>query len=252
MTMDPKRVAVISGRHPATRFESPLNHRAYCARHGYTSIHCPWPTLAANAYFNKIEYLRHHAAAFDWVFWIDDDAFFLDLDRSLDTIAPAEGQFLSICASPDNKDIHTFVSSGQFLLRCDEVGLAFLDAVATADLAQVKAWWTDDLGYFTNGDQDAMVHLLLTDPRFAAFSRHDHRAFNSRPAELANGIGDAFVVHFTGPPPTKHRDHAELCRRLGLPPSLLPTAVDRQYVRRVRLPRLRAAVARLVRRVRER
>lgn len=250
-SFDPKRLAVVSGRHPASKFASDINHRAYCERHGYTYVHCGWPTRADNPYFNKIEYLRHYAPNFDWIFWIDDDAFFMDLDAGLEQFLPPEGQFLSICASPDNKAIHTYVSSGQFLLRGDATGIDFLDAVTGVDLAEVREWWTPELGYFSNGDQDAIVHLLKTDDRFrGGYTRHHHDRFNSRPSELVAGKKDAFIVHFTGPPKTKHRDHRHLAKHLQLPPTLLPPDVEKLWIDRPSWPRARRLFGPIVRRLR--
>jgi hypothetical protein len=203
----------------------------YCARHGYTYINCNWPTGSDNPYFNKIEFLRHYLDLFDVVFWIDDDAFFLDLDRSLDSILPTGSAFLSICSSPDYKEIHTPISSGQFALTTDERGRAFLDQVVDTDLAAVRRWWTDDLGFFSNGDQDAMFHVLENVERFAGGAViHPYQAFNSR-AENLEGVAphDVFVLHFTGTGDVKRRNYARVQELLGRDPSLLPADVARAW-----------------------
>src|SRR5262245_41615734 len=75
------RIAVVSGHYPASSFEAFVNHRAYCSRHGYTYIFANWPTGERNRYLNKIRYIQAYHSLFDYIFWIDDDAFFLDLDR---------------------------------------------------------------------------------------------------------------------------------------------------------------------------
>lgn len=214
------RIAVVSGRYPASCFESSCNHRAYCARHGYTYIYANWPTGERNRYLNKVRYIQAYYHLFDYIFWIDDDAFFLDLDRKLEAILPSAENFLSICASPDYKKIFTFVSAGQFAIKCDETGRSFLDAVPNVDLEFVRSWWADDLGYFSNGDQDAMVYLMKTDPRFAGFERHPHSAFNSRIEDLMAGR-PVFVLHFTGKAEIKRRNYgrAQSCLRRG--PTLL-------------------------------
>src|SRR4051794_22377744 len=171
-------ICVVSGRYPASSFDSYVNHRVYCDRHGYTYVYCNWPTRARNPYFNKLEYLRHYYRHFEFLFWIDDDAFFMDLDKSLEQYLPSSDQFLSICASPDYKKIHTYVSSGQFALRCSDVGRTFLDDVTRVDLDAVKRWWQPELGFFSNGDQDAMVYLLRTKPEYAdGYVRHHYKLF---------------------------------------------------------------------------
>jgi hypothetical protein len=216
----PARVGVVSGRYPASEFESFINHKAYCARHGYTYIHCNWPTGAANQYMNKLEYVRAYYHLFDYLFWIDDDAFFMRPEQALEAFVPQPGQFLSICGSPTSKPIHTYVSSGQFMLRCDDTGRAFIDAVTKVDLDHVRSWWTEALGYFTGGDQDAMVYLLKQDDRFASYQRHGYEAFNSRVEHLLAG-DPVFLLHFTGTVPVKRRNYASVQQHLGRGPSLL-------------------------------
>jgi len=217
------RIGVVSGRYPASEFDAYVNHRAYCHRHGYTYIYCNWPTGEQNRYMNKLAYVRAYYDLFDYLFWIDDDAFFMDLESGLEAFLPTGEEFLSICQSPTNKAIHTYISSGQFVLRCDEVGRSFIDAVPQVDLAKVRDWWTQELGYFTGGDQDAMVYLLKEDHRFAHYAHHEFRAFNSRYEDLVSG-DPVFVLHFTGTVPVKRSNYVLAQKRLARGPSLLPSA----------------------------
>lgn len=234
MIIDNSRICVVSGRHPRTSFESDINHKFYCGLHGYCYIHCTWPTGAKNPYFNKIRYLKAYAPYFDYLFWIDDDAFFLDFEKSIDFLVPSGDEFMSICRSPDFKNIHTFISSGQFLLRCDDTGKNFLDAIEQVDLRVVSGWWREDLGFFSNGDQDAMIYLMQTDPRFSNFVLHDYRRFNSRIENLENGESP-FLIHFTGSAEKKAAALRRAQARLGRAPSLLPkSAEDSLGVRRPR------------------
>lgn len=224
-TSRPDRLCVVSGRYPRTEFASCANHRAYCTRHGYTYINCEWPTGAKNRYLNKIHYLQEYLNHFDYLFWIDDDAFFIDLDQPLTDYSPAEDEFLSICRSPDFKKLKTFISSGQFMLRCNATSKAFLDGVAQSDLAEVGSWWDESLGYFTNGDQDAMVFLLKTKPQFRRFRRHEYSAFNSRFQNLAERER-VFLLHFTGTVKVKMRHYRQSQSILGTGPTLLPKEME--------------------------
>jgi hypothetical protein len=85
---DPSRVCILSGRFPPTEFLSSWNHRAYANRHGYTYIHCNWPTLAKNRYMTKFCFIQEYVRHFDFIFWIDDDAFFINIERPLSLLAP--------------------------------------------------------------------------------------------------------------------------------------------------------------------
>lgn len=220
------RIAVVSGHYPGSSFPSSDNHRLYCDRHGYTYVWCSWPTRATNPYFNKFEFIRHYLDLFDLIFWIDDDAFFVDFDQPLDAILPSAECFLSICASPDYKSISTVVSSGQFALRCNDVGRAFVDEVLATDLDLVEAWWPDDAGFFTRGDQDAMVYLLRTREAYrTGVEIHHYSLFNSRLDDILGKTpadGRVFLLHFTGPPERKRRDWSRAQAALDRGPALIP------------------------------
>lgn len=218
-------ICILSGRFPATRFASPANHRVYAHLHGYTYIHCNWPTVERNPYFNKLRFVQAYYRLFDYIFWIDDDAFFIDASRSLEPFLPPPGRFLTACQSPSHKTLKTPLSSGQFMLRCDEPGRRFIDQVLDVDLGEVARWWPDDLGFFTGGDQDAMAYVLMTDPSFeGGCELHEHHAFNSRLEDLERAAEEVFLLHFTGSERTKWRHYGAARKLLGTDLSLLPPA----------------------------
>lgn len=237
-------IGVVSGRYPASSFESTVNHRAYCARHGYTYIHCNWPTGTTNRYMNKIEYVKAYYDLFDYLFWIDDDAFFMRLDQGLEQFLPSTGHFLSLCRSPKMRGLHTYVSSGQFMLRCSDTGRAFVDEIPQQDLDQIRAWWPEECGYFTNGDQDCFVYLLKTDERFSGYDRHEPEAFNSRAEHVLAG-DDVFLLHITGTVAAKKKKYRDVQRYLSRGPSLLAAA----EVERWRLAPPRTIFRRIARRI---
>jgi hypothetical protein len=227
---DPSRLCILSGRFPPTEFLSTWNHRAYANQHDHTYIHCTWPTPTSNRYMTKFHFIREYVRHFEYIFWIDDDAFFIDLERSLAPLTPSGNMFASFCKSPSNKSIFTYLSSGQFMLRGGDFGIDFVDAVLSTPLDEVKRWWRDELGMFTNGDQDAIVYLLHEDDRF----RHhvqlfDHMDFNSRLADLEADPAAVFLLHFTGPRRRKHADHALARKMLGRGPSLLPPDAESMF-----------------------
>ncbi|MCY4046352.1 MAG: hypothetical protein OXE99_14910, partial [Cellvibrionales bacterium] len=189
-------------------------------KHNYTYINCHWPTGATNPYMNKIRYIQAYYHLFDYLFWIDDDAFFMDFDKPLTDFLPDETSFLSICSSPDHKKIHTYISSGQFFLRCDEVGKSFIDSIEKTDLTQVKDWWTEELGFFTNGDQDAMVYLLKTKDLYRHYNLHHFSKFNSRVEDFFNS-SPVFILHFTGNMDVKNQNYQKIQQATGFGPSLL-------------------------------
>ena len=76
--------------------------------------------------------------------------------------APADDSIISLCKSPSYKEIKTFFSSGQFIIKCNDLSKAFLKVALLTSLEDVKKWWKEDLGFFSNGDQDIFIYLLLS------------------------------------------------------------------------------------------
>jgi hypothetical protein len=216
------KICVLSGRYPASGFASAENHRVYCSYHGYHYIHCNWPTQAENLYLNKFHFIRHYYDLFDFIFWLDDDAFILDMEKPLTNFLPLNDAFISICNSPDNKKIKTVFSSGSFMLACSAEGRLFVDNVIKTSLAEVKAWWNVEHGYFTNGDQDIVVYLYMTnDALRKKFTIFHHNEFNSRLLDYVRGV-HVFLLHLTGSPETKRNSLKKIRKLSGLNESLLP------------------------------
>lgn len=218
------RIGVVSGRYPESSFSSHINHKAYCLRHGYCYINANWPTGEKNPYMNKIRYIQEYYHLFDYLFWIDDDAFFINKEVALESLIPEHGEILVACRSPSYKKIHTYLSSGQFLIKCNNLGRSFIDEVGSTDLEMVKSWWDStplDLGFFTNGDQDAMVFQILTNDQYKdRVKLHDHRVFNSRFEELM-GKETPFILHFTGSKVVKAKNYVKAQRLREQGPELL-------------------------------
>lgn len=225
------KVCIVSGRYPATDFDSAINHKIYADRYGYTYAHCNWPTKEKNRYLNKMHYILMYMDAYDYMIWIDDDAFFFDFEKDIMEYAPSGDAFLSICKSPSFKSLKTFFSSGQFILKSSKESKAFLKQVIKQDLSVVKSWWTDDLGYFSNGDQDAMIYLLKTKPEYKNVTElHDYKLFNSRPENLFGADAhDPMILHFTGTVETKMANYHKVQTALNLHSSLVPELVLKEY-----------------------
>lgn len=215
--MEAKRICVVSGRYPQSGFESYINHKFYCDHHGYTYIYSPWSGSQKNRYLNKLEYLKFYLPHFDYLFWIDDDAFFINMDQRLEDFLPKSESIVSICKSPDYKSLKTFFSSGQFFIKNSHLSHQLLDRALQIDLSMVKDWWTPQYGYFTGGDQDILVYLSQSDPNYAGkFDLWDYYHFNSRFENLM-GVGNPniFVLHFTGKPRIKLRNLSKASKLLG-------------------------------------
>ncbi|MFF2390813.1 hypothetical protein [Agromyces sp. NPDC058104] len=201
-----------------------VNHELYAARHGYVYLHDIAPTRERR-FKAKIEKIRKLLPLFDWVFWIDDDAYFMQPEVPLEGLIDlAPGAEVIFCESPVNEGKWTWISSGNFFIRNSHESMRLLDAVLSTDLSTVAEWWDPSTyGYYTKGDQDALVYHLATDERFSSpgfLARLHFERFNTRPFHFIESSDEYFLVHFTGG--DKHRQATEFGDRFGLTPALVP------------------------------
>ena len=192
---------ILSGA-TGVRTPASLNHRVYADRHGLDYLFdvtpAPLPTPLDQKLAAVLRSLPHH----EWLFWIDDDAFFTDLDPDVRSFVDDEVD-LVICRSPVNPEGGwTFVSFGQFLVRRTPAMFALLEEVARTDLGMVREWWDpEQFGIFTNTDQDALVYHLSREgvPWSGRWKRLDWQAFNSRPYHYDERLDEHFLCHFVVP-----------------------------------------------------
>lgn len=225
------KVCIVSGRYPATKFDSSVNHKIYADKFGYDYINCNWPTKEENPYLNKIHYILSCIDFYDYVIWVDDDAFFVDFDMDIMEYSPKEKNIMSICRSPSYKELKTFFSSGQFILKSCSLSKDFLIEVLSQELSHVEKWWSDDLGFYTKGDQDIMIYLFHTDKRFMEkITLYDYKKFNSRAENLFNEDSHKpLVLHFTGIDEVKMKNYIKVQKALNLHPSLAPAGLLSNY-----------------------
>lgn len=218
------------------RFPTMVNHKAYADRHGYRYRFDISPRRdRENVYFHKLSAIQDALVDCEWLFWIDDDAAFTRLDSSFESIVPelADPSTVAVfCASPVNPmGGWTTVSSGNFFIRGSALGHKLIAQALATDLQVVEKWWDEQaLGMFTNGDQDALVYLIKTDPEFEAATRIlDYERFNTRPYHFGSDLSH-FLVHFTHlPGTTKEVQMREFAEKHGLDDFFLPPEASAQY-----------------------
>ncbi len=218
------KLGVVSGFYPGRRFNSHVNHAAYCHAHGYYYIDASQPGFDRRRFFRKIEVISQYLDLFDWLFWIDDDAYFTDFSKPLHGfLEMLDAEQMLICKSPSTKKIFTKFSSGQFFLKNSPDAKEFLHLAGMVDLEFVKTkFWHEGLGFFSNGDQDAFVYLTETHPLFKSgfIKIVDHNCFNNRDFEFQQQPEEHFLVHFTGK--EKIQAKHDFCARLGIGKYIVP------------------------------
>ena len=198
-----------------------VNHQLYATANDHVYIFDVAPTESWK-FMAKIEKIGKFLPLFDWLFWIDDDAFIMNRSVRLQSfIDEAPEATIIMCTSPIRDGVWTWVSSGNFLIRNTPEAIGFLYEVRRTDLEKVRAWWDSEVyGHFTRGDQDAMVYLLNTHPIYSRegfLAKLPYTAFNSRPEHFTHPR-DHFLVHFTGQ--NKRELVQEFASRFSLPESL--------------------------------
>lgn len=225
------KVCILSGRYPHSSFNSSVNHKVYADKYNYTYINCNWPNKVKNPYLNKIYYILEYIDYFDYIFWIDDDAFFWDFDRDIMDFIPENECLFSFCKSPEYKELKTFLSSGQFLFKVNIETKTFFKELLNISLSAVKEWWTPDLGYFSNGDQDIIIYMFKNYPQYQnKYKLYDYKEFNSRYDNLY-GIDKhtPFILHFTGRQEVKQVNYNKVQKDYNLHSSLVKEAYLKMY-----------------------
>jgi hypothetical protein len=221
-------LCVVSGGN-VMKYQSYVNHKVYASRHGYDyrMEYGPYPNLPS-PFFIKLAATTHILHRYDWVFWIDDDAFFTNFDIPLTNFIQGLDEsdtFFVACKSPVNLEGGwTWMSSGQFFMRNCPDSFAYIEKVMQVDMEVVKAWWDEKLyGMYTYGDQDSMVYTLVNSDFGRKALRLDYNAFNNRWYHYHNSFSEHFLCHFTGiDKPGMIRSFAD---RFNLDETLFPAAL---------------------------
>jgi hypothetical protein len=215
------------------RTPAPLNHRVYADRHGIDYLFDATPAPLPSVFLYKAEAVKRALQHYEWVFWIDDDAFVTNLDFDIRSFV-SDGADLVLCASPVNPDGGwTFVSFGQFLVRRTSATTALLDATLSTELREVEAWWDPtQYGLFTNSDQDALVYQLARDdvPWSGRWRRLEWSAFNSRPYHYRHRLDEHALCHFVVPGPSSKMELIrEFAERMGTTTALVDAELLEPY-----------------------
>jgi len=215
---------LVLASHTRPRSTAPINHQVYCEGHGLRYRFDVTPYSLVTKFDQKLLSILGNLDGTDWLFWMDDDAFFMDHQIDLKQLIPDDpaADFV-FCNSPVNpKGQWTVLNTGLFFVRNRPSARALLEDVLATDPETVRAWWDPtEHGHFTHGDQDRVVYQVLT--RGLLGNRvHivDFTAFNARSYHFTERRDQHFVLHLCGE--DKRAVVADFRRRFGLDPHLLP------------------------------
>jgi galactosyl transferase GMA12/MNN10 family len=229
------RVCILSGC-DHIRFPSYINHRIFAETRGAAYRWLLFETRAGDSpYFHKLRMVRDTLRDFEWVFWLDDDAYFTDFEWDIAAYVAREHSDLVICCGAMNGGVWTYINSGAFFLRRSARSVAFLDAAISTDISTAREWWDPNIcGKFTSGDQDLLTYLLLADARFTGdfCSRLTFPEFNSREYHYRERPQERRVLHLVPPKRNRRGKRATLerfAKRMGLPLYLVPPAIAARF-----------------------
>lgn len=227
------------------RFRSYVNHLIYAREHGLDyRLEIGLDEGIDNPFLYSTAIIRRLLEHYDWLVWIDDDAYFTDFDsdgiRRLAQDAEQDGKFLVIAEGPEEPNgFWSRINTGVFLLRRGDDANRLLRLMEDAELDAVREWWDPQRdGLFTGGDQDQMWWALFTTDLLERTQIVGHRALNSRGDYYEDSLSDALVMHFCG-----HGDKplgvVRFAERFGVGEELVPEHLLDRYSVRVRSPMTR-------------
>lgn len=149
------------------------NRIAYCERHDYTYLPA-YKNLARGrkATWSKIPLIHKNLNRFDWIIWLDADAFIVNQDIPL-----TEFCLDDLVIGEDGNGIN----AGAYVVRCNESVSRFLRLVYATHAAR-RHKWQDQFGMSHNLDK--IKHRIIS-----------REVFNCYPWE---DTSKAFFLHFPG------------------------------------------------------
>jgi hypothetical protein len=194
---------LVLSSHTRPQLSAPINHFLYCRKHGFDYLFDATPYRIKSPFDQKtlsiISTLKRSRA--DWVFWIDDDAYFMNFDIALSDFVKdeTEADFI-FCRSPVNpKGQWSIINAGIYFIRNTPETIAVLEEVMAAPNDAVRdAWDADRHGMYTTdgSDQEKLVYVFeqkgMMDGKVKIM---DYSAFNARHYHFERAFDDHFICH---------------------------------------------------------
>lgn len=220
------------------RFESEANHRTYAEKHGYKYFFDAKQRELISVYDHKMYAILEQPVDDSWCFWMDDDAFFMQMDVPLEGLindVPAETNMI-FASSPINPNGGwTYLSSGNFFFKRTQAVHDFFASALELNLGLVRGWWNEEkFGMFTNGDQDKIVFQLEHQTEMRDSTQIlPYSTFNLRPYHFSESSDEHFLVHFATPGIPKAKSIADFRKKFGFSDNSLTNKKSRRSLRQV-------------------
>jgi hypothetical protein len=221
---------LVLSSHTRPNTTAPINHALYCKKYGYDYLFDATPYSLKSPVDQKIHSALNalKRSTCDWIFWIDDDAYFVDFDIPLDRFLPADPAVDFIfCKSPVNpQGLWTMINAGIYFVRNSPSAIALLSDVLAVDRKAVQAAWNPEMyGHYVSpgSDQARFTHLFVTrDMIGKSVQILDFSAFNSRVYHFHKSYDEHFICHLAASQ-DKYGQLSEMRTKFDLDQYLLPS-----------------------------
>lgn len=225
----PRQNILVLSSHTRPEMSAPINHRLYCDRWGFDYLFDASPFALKSPFDQKtlsvLTNLKRSKA--DWIFWIDDDAYFMDFEKDLcDFIDGADDVDFIFCRSPVNpKGQWSIINAGIYFIRNSENAIHMLEAIYAAPDDLVRDHWDADRhGMYTidGSDQEKFIYIFETMNLMDRVQILPHVAFNARHYDFERQFDEHFICHLAS-----HSDKSvplnDMMTRFALDRYLRPT-----------------------------
>lgn len=169
----------------------------YCEKHGYDHIAEGVTFTHFNANQQKPYVLIKHIYKYDYIVWVDLDAFFVNHDISIeDIINKNPDKDIYYCDDPGSHELN----SGVLIFKNSRRSMDILwEWWATMPKRQMDGNWRK-----YGSDQDRLIHILLREE--SPFDAWPRKEFNQYPTDFKAGD---FLIHFMGYSAADLKHHIE-------------------------------------------
>lgn len=215
------------------RLPSAINHKIYAEIHSADyRLECGSVKTLNSRFYFKLDAVHRILPRYDWVLWLDDDAFFTDFSidiRDLCRSLPDDVWLALADGRVQSGGAWTQINSGVVLVRNCADSLDFLRLCLATEIATVREWWNPlEHGMFTNGDQDTLLYRILGRADRRRFGILSHLDLNAREYHYSSSLNEHFICHFPGLPDKVNaiRKYGE---RFGVGPALVPPHLLKEH-----------------------
>lgn len=157
-----ENIIILSGAN-SYRYDAHVNHQKYADKRSIDYKFYKSENLS-NPYFTKCyAILDSFDQGYEYVLWIDDDAFFIDLDWNCMKIFDDHKEDVIVTQGRTNKKTGaTLFNNGVMFIRNTKSMNELFSAIPNVEWKEMATNWNTDWGPCEGNDQPRMIYLIQT------------------------------------------------------------------------------------------